>query len=162
MTTTLETSALEPSVEPVNQAAADYAELKKLSREAGKAKEKERAASAKWAETVVDAARRAIYSAYGPGSGALYYVDLADAIKENQEAREELENIVELGNEEDEVHYAFGLGMVAGMLYAASTGITLTVPPLAEMKAALDAQEARWQATRQAMSKATPDAPEVA
>jgi hypothetical protein len=48
--------------------------------------------------------------------------------------------------------------MVAGCLYAASTGITLKVPPLAELKAALEAQEAEWEAMR----KATLDASQVA
>jgi hypothetical protein len=42
----------------------------------------------------------------------------------------------------------FGVGMVAAMLYAASTDITLTVPPLEEVVTALDAQEALWDATK--------------
>jgi hypothetical protein len=61
------------------------------------------------------------------------------------------------GNEEEDVRCAFGLGMVAGMLHAASTGATLNVPPLAELKAALDAQDALFEAR-----KAASDTPQVA
>jgi hypothetical protein len=107
---------------------------------------------------VVDAALRAIYSVYGSSEG-LDFVGLAAAIRENQGAKEELEGLLVLAGSEDEDGLnSFGPGMVAGCLYAASTGITLMVPPLAELKAALEAQEAEWEAMR----KATPDASQVA
>ena len=52
----------------------------------------------------------------------------------------------------------------SGLLLAASTGITLRVPPLAELKATLEASEREAQACMAAAAKtgATPDASEVA
>jgi hypothetical protein len=103
---------------------------------------------------VVDAAQRAIISAYVAGEMGGLALDLAQVIRENQEARQELDELLELGSEDEDSRTAFGIGMVAGILYAESTGITLKVPPLKEVKAALDAQEARYEAMR----KAAPDA----
>jgi hypothetical protein len=107
---------------------------------------------------VVDAALRAIYSVYPP-SQDFVFSEFAKAIKENREAKEDLEELLHtLGSDEEEEdgRTAFGVGMVAGMLYAASTGITLAVPPLNEVKSVLDAQEALWAAMRKAA-----DAPQV-
>jgi hypothetical protein len=101
---------------------------------------------------VVEAALRAMNNAYDSSE----WMDFAQAIRENPEAKEELEGLLGCGSEGEDGHYAFGVGMVAGMLYAASTGITLKVPPLAELKAALEAQEAQYEAWR-----ATPGAPEA-
>jgi hypothetical protein len=123
------TTALEVPVQPVNHAA------------------------------VVEAALRAIYSVYGP-SDDFTFTDFAQAIRGNAEAKKELEDLlhtVASGEDEDDVLHAFGLGMVSGILYAASTGITLKVPPLKEVKAALDAQQAR----DEAMTKAAPGAPQA-
>jgi hypothetical protein len=66
--------------------------------------------------------------------------------------------LIECGSEGEDGRLAFGIGMAAGMLYAASTGITLKVPPFKEVKAALEAQEAQWEAMRQT----APGAPEAA
>jgi hypothetical protein len=53
--------------------------------------------------------------------------------------------------------------MVAGLILAESTGISLKVSPLAELKAALEAQEEQY-AKRRAGEKAesAPDASQVA
>lgn len=98
---------------------------------------------------VVEAALCAIYSVYPP-SQDFVFSEFAKAIKENREAKEDLEELLHTvgSDEQDDVLSAFGVGMVAGMLYAASTGTTLTVPPLKEVKAALDAQEALLTETR--------------
>jgi hypothetical protein len=74
---------------------------------------------------VIDAALRAINSAYGSSEGP-DYLDFARVIRESQEANQELEDLLWLGSEEEDARYAFGVGMVAGMLYAASTGTTST------------------------------------
>lgn len=85
----------------------------------------------------VDAALRAINSVYGSGEMGFLALDLAKVIRESPEAKEELEELLELGSEDEDGRHAFGLGMVAGILYAASTGSTLKVPTLAELKATL-------------------------
>ena len=112
---------------------------------------------------VVDAALRAMLSVYPP-SQDFVFSDFAGAIRENPEAKQGLEELLHaLGSDEEEDgRTAFGLGMVAGMLYAQSTGITLTVPPLEKVKAALDAQEALyegWAAARK--TESTPVAPQA-
>jgi hypothetical protein len=99
---------------------------------------------------VVDAALRCIYSVYGPGF--LEFIDFAEAIRADQEAKEELEELlhtVRSGEDDEDGRRAFGLGMVAGLILAANTGISLKVPPLAELKATLGAQEAQCEAMRQ-------------
>jgi hypothetical protein len=63
---------------------------------------------------VVDGAMRAINNAYDSSE----WIDFAQAIRENQEAKEELEELLECGSEEEDSRYAFGIGMAAGMLYA--------------------------------------------
>jgi hypothetical protein len=63
---------------------------------------------------VVDAALRAMNNAYDSSE----WIDFAQAIRENPEAKKELEELLECGSEEDDGQLAFGLGMVAGMLYA--------------------------------------------
>jgi hypothetical protein len=99
-------------------------------------------------DAVVDAALRAIYSVLACHKGVDLWFLAAQAIEKNKEAKKELQDLLECdGSDDDEdVHEndarnAFGLGMVAGMLYAASTGTTLSVPSLKEVKAALDLVE---------------------
>jgi hypothetical protein len=105
---------------------------------------------------VVDAAMRAVYAAYQPGG--LDFVDFAEAIRKNPEANSQLEELLEtLGVEAEDGLNGFAIGMFAGAIYAASTGLTLKVPPFAELKASLEAQEAKWKGMR-----AAPDAPQVA
>jgi hypothetical protein len=128
MTTTL--TASDSSVQPVNQAA------------------------------VVDAALRSIYFVYESSE----WLDLAEAIKENEEAKHELKDRLStvwngpVDCDEDEEDgedglNAFGMGMVAGMLYAANTGVTLEAPRLAELKATLDAGAAGVKADREAKER---------
>jgi hypothetical protein len=93
----------------------------------------------------VDAALRAINSVYGSGEMGFLGLDLAKVIRENQEAREELEELLELGSEDEDGRHAFGVGMVAGMLYAQATGHKIPVPPLPDFGAT-----------------SAPDAPQVA
>jgi hypothetical protein len=92
---------------------------------------------------VVDAALRAINSVYGSGEMGFLALDLAKVIRENQEAKEELEELLELGSEDEGGRHAFGVGMVAGMMYAQLTGMKIPVPerPELEAQAAPDAPE---------------------
>jgi hypothetical protein len=111
MNTAWETSDSQVAVQPINPAAA------------------------------VDAALRAIYFVYLSSEDlGLEFLDFANAIRENQEAKGQLEEVLcdaGTADAEDDARHAFGLGMVAGILYSASTGITLTVPPFSELKAVL-------------------------
>jgi hypothetical protein len=105
---TTTTAASAPSAQPINQAA------------------------------VVDAALRTIYFVYDEQD--FTFADFARAIEENPEAKGELQDLLWCASgsgEDEDVLSAFGIGMVSGMLYAASTGVALKVPPLAELKAAL-------------------------
>jgi hypothetical protein len=54
----------------------------------------------------------------------------AEAVRGNPEASERVTTVVESSSEEDDVRIALGVGMVAGMLYAAITGPTLAPPAL--------------------------------
>jgi hypothetical protein len=62
----------------------------------------------------VEAALHAINNAYEDSN----WMDFAQAIREHPEARRELEDLLWLGSEEEDARCAFGIGMVAGMLYA--------------------------------------------
>jgi hypothetical protein len=63
----------------------------------------------------VEAALHAIDNAYDSSE----WIDFAQAIRENPKAKQELEDLLECGSdEEDDARLAFGIGMVAGMLYA--------------------------------------------
>jgi hypothetical protein len=174
--TTEAISALQVAVQPINQTLVDYEEYQKLAGKAWQlehnalreAKEKEAAARAKWELPIVDAALRAIYFGHGTGSGAIDdsgaidFLNFAAVIRENREAKKELEDLLFCmsSDEEEDARCAFGLGMLAGMMYAASTGITPPIPSLIEVKAILDAQNAVWEAMWKA--EATPGAPQVA
>jgi hypothetical protein len=90
---------------------------------------------------VVDAALRAIYTVLDGETDIV--TALAASIKENQESREELVGLIQCmsimgceDTEEEDALNAFGLGMVAGILYAANAGTTLPVPLLKEIRAA--------------------------
>jgi hypothetical protein len=89
---------------------------------------------------VVDATMRAISSAYDSSE----WIDLAQAIRENPEAKKEIEELLSLGSEDEDDHHAFGIGMVAGIMYAQLTGMKIPVPerPELEAQAAPDAPEA--------------------
>src|ERR1700733_6078863 len=84
---------------------------------------------------VVDAALRAINSVYGCGEMGFLALDLAKVIRESPEAKEELEELLELGSEDEDGRHAFGVGMLAGMLYAQATGHKVPVPPLPDFGA---------------------------
>jgi hypothetical protein len=82
---------------------------------------------------VVDAAMRAIHSAYGH-EGVDYHA-FVQAVRDNIEAKGELDDCLWLGSEEDDGIRAFALGMLAGMLYAQATGNKIPVPPLPDFGA---------------------------
>ena len=92
---------------------------------------------------VIDAAMRAINSAYGH-EGVDYHA-FVQAVRDNIEAKGELDECLWLGIEEDDGIRAFALGMIAGMLYSQATRQTIPVPPLPDFSAT-----------------AAPDAPQVA
>ena len=95
-------------------------------------KEKEAVARKKWQEPVIHAVLCANEQVYNGRGEEPSFSDFSQVIRENEEAMNALEEILQhtsMGKKED-ISMAFGLGMVAGMMYSQLTSMTLTIPEL--------------------------------
>jgi hypothetical protein len=133
-------TASETAVSLAGQAAADFAEYQRLYSEAFDlerntlriAKEKEAAARRKWSQPVILAVLCANEQVYSGRAQEPSFSDFSQVVRNNEEALDAVEEILQhasIGKKED-ISMAFGLGMVAGMIYSQLTGMTLTIPEL--------------------------------
>jgi hypothetical protein len=140
-------TASETAVSRAGQAGADFAEYQRLYSEAldlerntlRMAKEKEAAACKKWSQPIIHAVLCANEQVYNGRAEEPSFCDFSQVVRNNQEAMNAVEEILQhasMGKKED-ISMAFGLGMVAGMMYSQLTGMTLTVPDLPKEESAV-------------------------
>ena len=69
-------------------------------------------------KAAIAAVRISIQSAFMSTNDGPDFLDFARLVKENKEVAKAIQDILECGEEQDDIMHAFGVGMVAGILYA--------------------------------------------
>jgi hypothetical protein len=69
-------------------------------------------------KAAIAAVRISIKSAYMSTDDGPDFLDFARLVEENKEVAKAIRDILDCGEEEDDVMHAFGVGMVAGIVYA--------------------------------------------